>query len=183
MIRRPPRSTPLYSSAASDVYKRQAQKPVVNKKPMEKQHPRQITGSETPNNNAAAPSFKKKFRLAKSGYSTSPKVVTSSGTSTTSATAQLRFISLISTLTESLIFVFGTKTTSPLMRAMPSPCRAVSSIFTSYFRQLSLGSLWTIRFRNFQNYYCYCHCRNYSYSICTRFTSFSYCITICVEHI
>ena len=28
-------------------------------KPMEKQHPRQITGSKTPNNNAADPSFKK----------------------------------------------------------------------------------------------------------------------------
>jgi hypothetical protein len=31
------------------------------KKLMEKQHPRQITGSETPNNNAADPSFKKKL--------------------------------------------------------------------------------------------------------------------------
>src|SRR5660398_136062 len=29
MIRRPPRSTPLYSSAASDVYKRQVQRAVV----------------------------------------------------------------------------------------------------------------------------------------------------------
>jgi hypothetical protein len=38
-----------------------AQKPVVNKKLMEKQHPRQITGSETPNNNAIDPSFKKKL--------------------------------------------------------------------------------------------------------------------------
>jgi len=38
-----------------------AQKPLVNKKLMEKQHPRQITGSETPNNNAIDPSFKKKL--------------------------------------------------------------------------------------------------------------------------
>jgi hypothetical protein len=37
------------------------QKPAANKKPMEKQHPRQITGFETPNNNAADPSFKKKL--------------------------------------------------------------------------------------------------------------------------
>jgi len=38
-----------------------AQKPIVNEKLMEKQHPRQITGSETPNNNAVDPSFKKKL--------------------------------------------------------------------------------------------------------------------------
>jgi hypothetical protein len=40
---------------------RSAQKPLVNKKLMEKQHPRQITGSKTPNNNAINPSFKKKL--------------------------------------------------------------------------------------------------------------------------
>ena len=33
----------------------------VIKKLMEKQHPHQITGSETPNNNAVDPSFKKKL--------------------------------------------------------------------------------------------------------------------------
>jgi hypothetical protein len=38
-----------------------AQKPVDNEKLMEKQHPRQIIGSETPNNNAIDPSFKKKL--------------------------------------------------------------------------------------------------------------------------
>jgi hypothetical protein len=34
---------------------------VVNEKLMEKQHPRQILGSEPPNNNAVDPSFKKKL--------------------------------------------------------------------------------------------------------------------------
>src|SRR5665648_880027 len=74
-----------------------------------------------------------------SDYSTSLELSASSEASTTSATAQLRFIDLISIFTESLTFVFGTKTTSPLMRAMPSPCRAVSSIFTSYFSPTFTG--------------------------------------------
>jgi len=74
-----------------------------------------------------------------SDYSTSLELSASSEASTTSATAQLRFIDLISIFTESLTFVFGTKTTSPLMRAMPSPCLAVSSIFTSYCEPTSTG--------------------------------------------
>ena len=44
MIRRPPRSTPLYSSAASDVYKRQSQ--VLADRPSKKRRPEEVQRSD-----------------------------------------------------------------------------------------------------------------------------------------
>jgi len=58
---------------------------------------------------------------------------------TTSASQNLRLILVMRTLTLSPGFVFGTKTTSPLIRAMPSPLRLVSWISTSYSLPISTG--------------------------------------------
>ena len=58
---------------------------------------------------------------------------------TTSASQNLRLIRVTRILTLSPVFVLGTKTTRPLIRAMPSPLRLVSWISTSYSLPISTG--------------------------------------------
>lgn len=58
---------------------------------------------------------------------------------TTSASQNLRLIRVTRILTLSPGLVLGTKTTRPLIRAMPSPLRLVSWISTSYSLPISTG--------------------------------------------